>query len=283
MISVLAHLFTPQHSNHQRPRILHPEGFVVLIAIALSAQVLITKLIPVTPFEKILGYSSSITASQVLEETNTKRKNEGLPPLTLNKKLSNAAVAKATYMFDHQYWSHTAPDGTTPWTFIQKSGYSYSIAGENLARDFGDISSMISAWMNSPTHRANILQKKYSDIGIAVVDGKLQGVETTLVVQMFGSPSVVQAKTSDEGATHTFSNASVLADVSTSLPMYSPHDLTRAVSFAIVLLLVYILAYDMVVARRKNLVRIVGKNLAHILLFSVIFGILLISQGGLLL
>ena len=91
-------------------------------------------------------------------------------------------------MFTDQYWAHTAPDGTEPWTFMHQMGYQYVVAGENLARDFGQTDEMVSAWLASPTHRANIMNPKYQEIGIAVIDGVLEGYETTLVVQMFGTP-----------------------------------------------------------------------------------------------
>jgi hypothetical protein len=91
-------------------------------------------------------------------------------------------------MFSKNYWAHVAPDGTTPWDFIKKNGYNYSSAGENLARDFNDSQSVVSAWMASKSHRENIVNLHYREIGIGVVNGILDGKETTLVVQMFGTP-----------------------------------------------------------------------------------------------
>lgn len=139
----------------------------------------------------VLGFSSSITASDVVERTNAERQKVGLAPLKVNSALTQAAQAKATHMFAHQYWAHSAPDGTQPWAFFKTAQYNYSVAGENLARDFMNAPEMMDAWMSSPTHKANIVNQKYQEIGIGVLNGELNGVETTLVVQFFGTPMAI--------------------------------------------------------------------------------------------
>jgi hypothetical protein len=102
--------------------------------------------------------------------------------------LEQAALKKAQDMFAKNYWAHYAPDGsTTPWKFILAAGYVYKYAGENLAKDFDTSTSVMSAWMASAGHRANIVSKNYKDIGMVAVSGTLSGEETTLVVQMLGS------------------------------------------------------------------------------------------------
>ena len=117
---------------------------------------------------------------------NQKRLDNGLSPLTLNGKLSGAAYGKARHMFDNNYWAHFAPDGTSPWNFIVNSGYNYVYAGENLAKGFVNANDAVDAWMNSPTHRDNILSSQYRDVGFAIVEGTLQGEETVLIVEFFG-------------------------------------------------------------------------------------------------
>jgi hypothetical protein len=195
----LAHLFVPHQNNNHRPKIIQNAGLALLVAIFLFTQSSL-KLISLSHGVGgfVLGYASSITPGQVIDLTNQERSKLGLAPLTHNSALSNAAAGKANHMFSLQYWAHIAPDGTSPWQFIKNAGYSYSVAGENLARDFGDTGSVIVAWMNSPTHKENIINSKYSEIGVAVVDGVLNGVETTLVVQMFGSQVRSVAATSPQ-------------------------------------------------------------------------------------
>ena len=286
MFSTLAHLFTPKHTNNHRARLLHPEGFVVLIAIAFMFQALF-KQFQSTSFGRVLGYASSITVSQVLDLTNKARTAQGENALSLNEQLNQAALAKAVDMFNEQYWAHNSPSGKTPWVFVRGVGYKYSAAGENLARDFGDAPSMVNAWMASPSHKANILQDKYKDIGIAVVDGKLNGIETTLVVQLFGKPTATTPnilQQSEQTTQATLNTARVLSDVvSFTQPLISPVDLTRSVFLAIVGLVLIVLIIDSILAKRKNLVRVVGKNLAHIALLTVILVMLIVKKGGLLL
>jgi uncharacterized protein YkwD len=130
----------------------------------------------------------SNTESQLVEATNAQRIENDLAPLTWNADLYAAATAKASNMLQQQYFDHIAPDGTTPWSFIRKN-YSYESAGENLAIDFRNPIDAVPAWMNSPTHRANILDPKFSDTGIVIVRGTLHGKQATIIVQMFGEPS----------------------------------------------------------------------------------------------
>lgn len=187
--SSFRHLFHPQRSNNHRPALLHPQALFSLALIALGFVGLLGQLTTRSAtVGYVLGFSSSITPAQVIEQTNQERLKLGLVPLTLNSKLTQAAVAKGQDMFAQQYWAHISPTGTEPWAFITNAGYSYRVAGENLARDFLTTGDMVSAWMKSPTHRANIVNSRYQEIGIGVIDGVLEGHETTLVVQMFGSP-----------------------------------------------------------------------------------------------
>ncbi len=102
--------------------------------------------------------------------------------------LAQAAQSKANDMLAKQYFAHNTPSGETPWTFIKAAGYSYVTAGENLAIDFTEAESIQSAWMNSPGHRANIMNKSFQEIGIGIAKGMYNGHQTTIVVQMFGTP-----------------------------------------------------------------------------------------------
>jgi len=92
-------------------------------------------------------------------------------------------------MFKNKYFSHYSPTGISPWDWIDKSGYDYYYAGENLAMNFLDTEEVIKGWLNSPSHRENLLNKDYKDMGIAVVSGDFnnEGINRILVVQMFGS------------------------------------------------------------------------------------------------
>ncbi len=179
------HLFLPHHSNNQKPRILHPPAILIVVFILLGFQIFLHLLKQSKP--DILGYASKISLEEVLRLTNEKRREAGLSPLKLDPTLSQAAKNKGEDMLNKDYWAHVSPDGIEPWKFFLDAGYKYRYAGENLARDFSDSASIVSAWMASPTHRDNILSPKYEDIGLAVVEGDLAGTDTTIVVQLFGT------------------------------------------------------------------------------------------------
>lgn len=134
----------------------------------------------------ILG-QASFGPDAIISLTNAKRAENGLPALSYNAQLASAAGAKGSNMLAENYWAHNAPSGKTPWTFITGAGYRYLYAGENLARDFSDAGAVVDAWMNSPSHRSNLLDKNFSEIGVSVNWGSLTGREGTLVVQMFGA------------------------------------------------------------------------------------------------
>jgi hypothetical protein len=148
---------------------------------------------------EVLGRVSSISASDLLSDTNAQREQSSLPDLKVNPELSSAAFAKAKDMFANNYWAHVSPSGVTPWKWLGDAGYNYDVAGENLAKNYPTAEATVDAWMASPTHRANILNSKYQDIGFAVVDGLLDGRPTTLVVAYYGAP----ASAAVEGAKDT--------------------------------------------------------------------------------
>lgn len=187
MESFLIHLFFPHHTNNHRAKALHIEAFLVYAIGLLFFQSL--TLVGARSYPDVLGYATDIRVGELLSLTNAKRQEAGLGSLSPNDKLSQAAAGKAADMFAKNYWAHTSPDGKLPWDFIVGAGYKYTVAGENLAKNFNDSKGVVDAWMASSSHRENLLKGAYHDIGFAVVNGKLDGEETTLVVQMFGTSS----------------------------------------------------------------------------------------------
>lgn len=135
------------------------------------------------------GIPQALGDSEFLIRTNEARAEVGLPPLTVSNALTVAADAKAQDMVEHGYWNHFRPtDQKAPWDFIKDAGYSYKVAGENLARGFETAGGTTQAWLNSPTHRANLLSEKYTEVGFATVRGTGQNGEPAYItVQMFGS------------------------------------------------------------------------------------------------
>lgn len=134
-------------------------------------------------------FASSITRDGVVGLVNQERVERGLNSLTVNDRLQTAAQWKADDMIEKDYWEHFH-NGKSPWAWMNEAGYQYLDAGENLAIDFSELELVHRAWINSPTHKENIINPKYKEIGIGVASGDFEGHETTVVVQMFGNPSV---------------------------------------------------------------------------------------------
>lgn len=128
--------------------------------------------------------------SKVITETNLQRQENGnLPALKENLKLDEAAAAKAEDMFSKQYFEHVSPSGVDPGTLVQRYGYDYIVAGENLILgNFSSEKEILQDWMNSPGHRANILNNRYSEIGVAIIKGTYKGETVWIGVQEFGLP-----------------------------------------------------------------------------------------------
>lgn len=176
--------FIPHKSKRKRANLLS-QGALITYSIILLVLVVVLRILPLMA-PGVLGYASNINTQDLLKYTNERRAKIGLKPLKLNSELSKAAENKAHDMFDVGYWAHVSPLGTQPWDFILSQGYDYTYAGENLAKNFNTSEDVVDAWYESPTHRENLLSPNYDDIGFAIVNGVLDGYETTLVVQMFG-------------------------------------------------------------------------------------------------
>jgi uncharacterized protein YkwD len=135
----------------------------------------------------------TLTPEQFREEviilTNKYRQEQHLKPLTENKLLNQSATLKGQDMIARNYWSHDAPDGTKPWAFFTKVGFLYTYVGENLARDFATPQDAVTSWINSPSHKENLISPKFSQIGVAVLyHADSHYFQYPLVVQHLGAP-----------------------------------------------------------------------------------------------
>jgi len=300
----LRHFFFPHPSNNHRAKALHPDTLLVYILLLALFNFGFRYLHHQYP--SILGYATDIRLSELLNLTNKKRAALGLSELRLNEKLSLAASKKAQDMFSHNYWSHTSPEGKTPWGFVTSSGYHYTIAGENLAKNFSDSSGVVEAWMTSQTHKDNIIKPGYRDIGFAIVNGILNGEETTLVVQMFGASD--KEEVIAQKPVPLFSGVSTEAlgdqiplislgvpsqEVSknfiTSLtsviqkPIINIPTMTRDIVFIFLGLLIGILIIDGFIVSKRKIIRVAGHNLAHIMFFFALSIALMLVKRGVLL
>ncbi len=132
--------------------------------------------------------TATVLPAVLVDLTNEARVSNSEQSLTRNTVLDDTARLKAEDMARLGYFAHTSPEGVTPWHWFNEAGYSFAYAGENLAINFTESVDVESAWLASPTHKANILNSHFTEIGIATIDGIYQGRPTTYVVQMFGTP-----------------------------------------------------------------------------------------------
>lgn len=216
--------FIPRPSNNYYPRVFSQTAvawlsfFLVFVKIAGIALVVAGPVLP--------AYSSAITSANIITLTNQARNSFYLPALALNQQLQTAAQKKAEDMLSRGYFSHNTPSGQTPWDFINSAGYVYLAAGENLAVNFTQAENLEDAWMNSPSHKANILSRSFQDIGIGIAQGQYRGHLATFVVQMFGTqieqkvswleqPSIVQTSVVPAPETSALGNplALVIQDI----------------------------------------------------------------------
>ncbi len=147
------------------------------------------------PIQKrgVLAYATNVSSNGLLAATNKEREQNGVIDLKLNSSLATAAQTKANDMVKRNYWAHNTPDGQQPWVFFQGAGYSYQKAGENLAYGFTTSADAVTGWMNSPTHRANLLDTAFTEVGFGFANGEnynASGSET-VVVAMYGRPLVL--------------------------------------------------------------------------------------------
>jgi len=136
---------------------------------------------------------SSILPAVIVDLTNQQRQGDALFGLRRSPTLDLAAKQKAEHMAVHEYFAHYSPDGVSPWHWFDVAGYHYVHAGENLAVHFTDSGDVVTAWMNSPAHRANIMSGNYTEIGVGTAEGRFEGFKTIYVVQLFGTPEATAA------------------------------------------------------------------------------------------
>lgn len=304
------HIFVPRSSNNHRAKALHLSSLSFYVIAILIFQVGLTTVGKYYP--SVLSYATNITIPELLNETNIRREQNSVGKVQLNEQLSDAARRKGADMFAEQYWAHVSPSGKDPWSFIAAAGYNFLFAGENLARDFGDSKSVVNAWMNSPTHRDNLVNGRYKDVGFAIVDGKYGDHETTLVVQMFGTrassqPTVdapesqVKSEQSLPDVDETPEKVSSPSPIENSVPTPPPAGnsngpgmilqvenvekpglkidpllLTRNISIVLIGFLLLVMVIDTVVAHRNKPIRTNGHNLAHMLFLIALLAVMTI-------
>ena len=180
-------IVVPTKSNDFIPLIIRRYGVLVVALIILFSQIGYNYM--QTGQFGVLGRVSRASIPELIADTNEKRAANGASALVINDKLTLASSLKAQDMVRNNYWAHTSPTNVTPWDWLKIANYDYSLAGENLAKNFPDSDTTVNAWMESTSHRENMLNPNYTEVGFAVEEGVIDGKVTTVVVALYGKPS----------------------------------------------------------------------------------------------
>ncbi|TSC82773.1 MAG: allergen V5/Tpx-1 family protein [Parcubacteria group bacterium Gr01-1014_20] len=178
--------FIPHAENDHRPHFLRRERVVYAIALLVIFETLfLLGNFLVFPQSKFLA---AILPNVLVDYANEARGGQSLVLLKLDPNLAKGAQMKAEDMAARGYFAHVSPEGVTPWYWFDQADYNFVYAGENLAINFTDSREVTNAWLASPTHRANILNNHFTEVGIGVAEGLYEGRNAFFVVQFFGRP-----------------------------------------------------------------------------------------------
>lgn len=179
--------FIPSERNNYHPHILQSISVAVMfLLILLSFSIANLQALLWTSSDWLVG---TVLPAVIVDLTNDERSEYTEGILRRNSVLDEAARLKAEDMAAGEYFAHWSPDGLSPWHWFDEAGYTFVHAGENLAVHFTDSEDVVAAWMDSPSHRANILNNNYTEIGVGTAKGIYQGYATVFVVQLFGTPA----------------------------------------------------------------------------------------------
>lgn len=279
----------PSRDNGHHPHLLKREVVVAVLSFAVLLEMLV--LTDGFLFLRQAGNMASVLPGVVASLTNQERADNHLTTLTQNPLLAEAASLKAKDMAEKGYFSHTSPDGALPWKWLNQVGYTYEYAGENLAVNFVDSDEVVDAWMNSPTHKANILKQNFTEIGVGMAKGEYKGEETIFVVQFFGKPSAVPTKASATrgngsavSADTLMTTGEVLGISTESIPLVdhfigSPMTMSKYVFVALGVLFVLVFLIGVFFGRR--LPRLAA-TIGVLLILAMMFGLVAFNKSAFL-
>lgn len=187
-MSKLVNFFIAQEENDFRPPILSYKAFVIYGLILLLLRLFLGNL---------ATHGATVDSKTLMDLINFERQQRNLNTLVTNTKLVSAATSKSQDMIDRDYFAHIDPEGNYVWYRVENAGYApYKILGENLAVDFSSSEGMVKAWIDSPSHRANLLHQDFADQGLAALWGDYQNRYTNLTTSLFGTLSSIKSQVS---------------------------------------------------------------------------------------
>ncbi len=246
------------HSPHilQKMAIIGMAGLILLSFVAVNLQSLLWQ-----SSDWLVG---AVLPATVVDLTNKERSDLTLSSLNRNPLLDEAAKLKAEDMAKKHYFSHYSPDNVSPWYWFNQVNYDYLHAGENLAIYFTDSEAIVNAWMNSPSHRANIVDQKYTEIGVGTAKGIYNGYKTVYVVQLFGTPKTMVK--SNEVPVKFMDTSEMLASVATK-----PNQILQSIYLLLGLSVALLVVISMLLGFRFHRSRQVVYGTTLLLLMSGLF------------
>ena len=217
MMKKIYNYLIPNEENDYRPGLFQGLSAFLILFVVLGVLIAGSVTTVVVDRDGLLG---AIYTSVLVDLTNEARLENGLEPLRLSSELAQIASLKAEHMAENEYFAHNSPEGVSPWYWFGAVGYDFVYAGENLAVDFDDSEDVNDAWLDSPGHRANILDARFTEIGIATFEGEYNGHNTVYVVQMFGTPAPVPEVASEQVEKKTEPEVTVVQQEETEQEKY---------------------------------------------------------------
>lgn len=216
MFKIIKDFLVPTERNQYLPHALSPAMFVVYFVLTI-VLVLSPAYVRHLQLANLAG-NPSFDGEEMVKLINSSRSALSISSLQINQTLVEAAGDKASDIFTKQYFAHVSPENKTPWDFLRGRNYTYNLAGENLAIDYSTATDAHIGFMDSPTHRANILNPLYTEVGVSVTQGIFKGQPSMLVVEYFGRPRIKVAKAS-QPAPKTSAIKTPASTVKISLPV----------------------------------------------------------------
>ena len=210
--SLFRQYFVPCDVNHFHPKLLETRSLVLVLILLMVLKIAVAGyLFFVYPNKGNMAVPGRV---EILSLINADRKKLNLPLLTFNSELNKAAGEKLNDMAAKNYFAHNSPDGKKPWDWINRGNYHYTLAGENLAMDFTTAQAVHKALMESISHRKNILNQKFENVGIAMAEKTIDGEKTNILVEFFGAQKEIEIVKQKVAEAKT--NNVILASVNTS-------------------------------------------------------------------
>ncbi len=185
---IMRNLFIPNKSNDYCPTFFETRNALVFLTLVVVIFVCSIDISNILKLSDGKYQASAVLPGMLVDLTNKERINSSINILQESEILDQAATLKAQDMATKGYFAHISPEGRTPWSWLKDVNYDYEFAGENLAVNFSDSKYVTNAWMNSPTHKANIIKPEYTEIGTGVATGTFDGRNSIFVAQVYAKP-----------------------------------------------------------------------------------------------